>query len=483
MRDIVLKPITQPLTVSQPDAGNAVPLKVSGVPANEKVLKPNRLKSLLIPKQTLTLVTAARSQTATPLPIIRKPYVLPVIVSQFRPQRERLVQQMNTPLGRVTVLQGIALVALFAFVLSSNHKNIPQSSFSSSALAAPSGLRQFLPTSSEAEASLGTPSVLSDVATSGSLSIWAAPWNIDSIGKSTIHYKYVSAFWLDMAADSRSVTPKANWAAWDAYRKAVATTNTEYYLTISADPNLSSKMLQEPALRDAHIAALLAQVQTHAFDGIDIDYEGLGKERSTEFTNFIHSLTQKFHAQNKKVSVTVEARISNDVPMDWHALGQQADQVRIMAYDYHARETGTPGPISPLGWVQEITQYATNQIDPRKTVIGLGDYGYDWTEPQLGASSWEGVGVSREQALALAKTYNQSINRQTGIDMRGYDIGSIPQFKYTDATGKQHQVWYEDADSLQAKTIVVQQYHPTSVILWTAGLAQAVSVNQKGPNE
>lgn len=489
MRDIVLKPSTQPITVEQPENLNpleyvaSLPVENSGVYTGEESPKQNFLKSLLVPKQTFTLVSAARNQVSTRLPALRRPSVLPVIVSQLKPQHERLIQQINTPLGRVTVLQGIALVALFSFVLASNHKNTSQNLLSSAALAAPSTLRQFLPSSAEAEASLSTPGVLADIATSGSMSIWAAPWNIDSIGKSSTHYKYVSAFWLDMAPDSRSVTPKADWTSWDSYRKAAASTGTEYYLTVSADPALSSRMLQDPGLRDAHIAALLAQVQTHTFDGIDIDYEGLGKDRSTSFTNFVQVLSEKFHAQNKKVSVTVEARIANDVPMDWHGLGQQADQVRIMAYDYHARETGAPGAISPLGWVQEITQYATSQIDSRKVVLGLGDYGYDWTEPQAGTSSWQGVGVSREQALALAKTYNQTISRQTGIDTRGYDIGSIPQFSYTDATGKQHQVWYEDADSLQAKTIIVQQYHPASVILWTAGLAQAILVNQKSPNE
>jgi spore germination protein len=157
------------------------------------------------------------------------------------------------------------------------------------------------------------------------------------------------------------------------------------------------------------------------------------------------------------------------VPMDWHALGGIADEVRIMAYDYHSKETNFPGPITPIGWLKEIMDYAQANIDPAKLVIALGNYGYDWIRSDDG-TSWQGTGISFDRANAIAKEKNIPVVHLTGIDDRGYDIDSTPTFTYKDDANKEHSVWFEDSASLQSKLNLVSQYKNKGVIFWSVGL-------------
>ena len=300
--------------------------------------------------------------------------------------------------------------------------------------------------------------------------IWLTPWNTDQVSQNATRYQSISAFWLTVQPDGVTFQPKADWSIWKSYIAANKKPGQTYVLTVSGDPDAVFLALSDPQKRTTHINNLLQTVKDQGFDGIDIDYEGLGSENSDLFTQFITQLSAAFKASNKTVDVTVEARIGSDPPMDWAALAKVADQVRVMVYDYHGINTGQPGPIAPIGWLQEVLDYAKKTVPQQKLAIGIGDYGYDWAQPTDPSVSWSGTGIGYDQAMALAKQYNQKVTRATGIDVRGYDIGSIPTFSYTDSNNQQHQVWFEDQSSLQAKLDLISQYSTAGVIFWSVGV-------------
>ncbi len=141
-----------------------------------------------------------------------------------------------------------------------------------------------------------------------------------------------------------------------------------------------------------------------------------------------------------------------------------------MAYDYHSSRTDTPGPVTPIGWLKEVLDYAQATIDPDKLVVGLGNYGYDWIEPSSEGESWQGTGVSYDRAFAIAQEKESPIVRMSCIDDRWYDIGSIPMFTYKDDANQTHSLWFEDATSLADKVALTQQYHIKALIFWSVGL-------------
>jgi spore germination protein YaaH len=390
------------------------------------------------------------------------------VLAKSKEVGEKAKARLKTTTGKVIALNTIAVIGLGSYILLQPGKTIVTTKNTQDS---PRELRNYLPVPSDYVNPRAVSSETgSATAAKIGLSAWLTPWNINELQEFASQYKSVSAFWGTLDTDSIHVVPKSTWESWETYRKlAPASGNQTAYLTITGNPEYVQKMLNTPDLQNQHIQSLLNLVKQKQFNGIDIDYEGLGIENSNLFTLFVHNLTSAFHSNGKLVAVTVEARLANQNPMDWHSLSEVVDELRIMVYDYHAQITNYPGPIAPLGWVKEILDYVQTVANPQKTVIALGNYGYDWQKVDDN-SGWSGQGISAEQAIQLAKDHNTPVIRSVGIDERGYDIGSTANFIYTDSTGAQHSVWFEDNASLEMKLQLVQQYHVKGVMLWSVGL-------------
>lgn len=221
----------------------------------------------------------------------------------------------------------------------------------------------------------------------------------------------------------------------------------------------AARMLHSPPLMAGQVAAIVALVQREHYAGIDIDYENLHAADRQAFSTFITRLGHALHARGKVLSVAVFAKTTNagtapfNVAQDYAAIGRAADQVRLMAYDYHW-PTSPPGPIAPVGWVRSVLRYAKTQIPADKIVLGIPLYGYDW-------SGGHGTGLSWLQALRLSRQYHVTPR---------YDAASqAPWFSYTDAAGRRHTVWFENAQSSRAKFEAAHDAGIAGVYLWMYG--------------
>ena len=219
------------------------------------------------------------------------------------------------------------------------------------------------------------------------------------------------------------------------------------------------RMLHSPPLMARHVAAIVALVQREHYAGIDIDYENLHAADRQAFTTFVTRLAHALHARGKVLSVAVFAKTTNagtapfNVAQDYAAIGRAADQVRLMAYDYHW-PTSPPGPVAPVSWVRSVLRYARTQIPAAKIVLGIPLYGYDWSGGHASGLSWL-------QALRLSRQYHVTPR---------YDAASqAPWFSYTDAAGRRHTVWFENAESSRAKFEVAQGAGIAGVYLWMYG--------------
>lgn len=374
--------------------------------------------------------------------------------------------------SRITIANSLAVLALLALSTYNYAQSNQALRYATSGTASQTNnasIRQYLPNIGKASpASTLTTEDLKTISEKTKLHAWIAPWTTASQSENAALYSSVSAFWLTLESDGFTVIPKADWSQWSAFSSKLSA--AKRYVTVTADPDHSFIALTDPKAQENLVANLLNIVRQQGFDGIDIDFEGLGEDNRDLFTNFARNLTAAFKAENLKVAITLEARLANQVPMDWRNLSLIADELRIMAYDYHAQSTATPGPIAPLGWLKEILDYTQQNARSEKFIIGLGNYGYDWTEPTEAGKPWQGIGISHERAVALAESKQSPIIIQSGIDARGYDIGTAPSFTYTDEAGKRHEVWFEDEASLTAKLNLVAQYKTAGVIFWSVGL-------------
>jgi len=374
---------------------------------------------------------------------------------------------LASPSARTHLFQFALILTLFSY-LSYQQRHLPVTTVST--VATPSTLRQYLPTTGTVKQSQPFEESLAAVnAPSTPLNAWVTPWNLTDTKNNLGNYAGLSAFWATVDADAIHLDPKADWATWDAFEATLPAANQKnIYLTVSGDPDVTYKDVSDPKIQAQHIHELLTVVHAHSFDGIDIDYEALGRENRDSFTQFIQNLATQFHQDGKSVAVTVEARINNDVPMDWAALSKSADQVRVMTYDYHSCSVGSPSPITPIGWLRDVLEYSKQTITPGKLVIGLGNYGCDWTEQADG--SYKGTGISYDQAIATAKSANTPIITTDLINNDGYDTGAVRTYTYHDSDNQQHTVYFEDSTSLQDKIALVNQYNTAGIIFWNVGI-------------
>lgn len=220
-----------------------------------------------------------------------------------------------------------------------------------------------------------------------------------------------------------------------------------------------ARILHDPAARQRHIAAIVALARQHGYAGIDIDYEDLHAADRQAFTAFIGQLAAALHAHGKILSVAVFAKATGpgygprNAAQDYAALGRAADQVRVMAYDYHWSTSG-PGPVAPVNWVREVLAYARTQIPVKKIILGIPLYGYDW-------SGRHGANITWQQAVRLAARHRAAIR---------YDAASqSPWFAYTAAGGGGHQVWFENPASTRAKLALAREAGTGGVFCWMYG--------------
>jgi len=229
----------------------------------------------------------------------------------------------------------------------------------------------------------------------------------------------------------------------------------------SWDGALIRTIITDPGLRERHIAAIVDLARSHGWPGIDLDYESLPATSRAVYSTFVRELATALHGAGARLSVTVHAKTSEPggwsgaQAQDWRALGESADQIRVMAYDYSSANS-PPGTIAPRRWVDQVVKLAVALVAPDRVVLGVGTYGYDWT-----AGESDGVAVQWADV--------QDLVRNRGGQERWDAETASPSLQYTDGQGRRHVVWYESARSLSAKIDIARHYGVTQVVLWRLG--------------
>jgi spore germination protein len=220
-----------------------------------------------------------------------------------------------------------------------------------------------------------------------------------------------------------------------------------------------AQMLHDPGAMDRHVRDIVALVLREGYAGIDIDYEDLRATDRDAFSAFATRLGEALHAEDKVLSIAVFGKTTDagedqrNVAQDYAAIGRAADEVRLMAYDYHW-SASPPGPVAPITWVRQVLDYAKTQIPAEKIVLGVPVSGFDWVDGQ-------GEPVSWLQCYGRTKAYGATLE---------YDrLSQSPSFRYTDAQGRAHEVWFENAESTTAKLEAAKATGIRGVYLWMIG--------------
>ena len=172
---------------------------------------------------------------------------------------------------------------------------------------------------------------------------------------------------------------------------------------------LNHRLLTDPAITGRYLNEIVSYVVEVGYPGFDLDMEGIDAGDRDAYSDFVARLADALHRRGKLLTLAIPAK-SSDVrtgwagPYDYAALGEHADRVLLMAYDY-SWSSGPPGSIAPQDWVDKVAAYATSQMPREKVLIGLAFYGYDWNRTTGGRAR----ALLYPQAVSLAKQHGVPI--------------------------------------------------------------------------
>ena len=222
------------------------------------------------------------------------------------------------------------------------------------------------------------------------------------------------------------------------------------------------RLLASPANECAVAGQLLAFVRHGHYQGINIDFETDRADDQAGLTAFMHEVAAQFHAQG--LLVTQDIQLDSDT-YDLPALARLNDFLVPMLYDEHASGTA-PGPIASNDWYASELSTFMAQVPGRKVVLGLANYGYDWTQGRTDAEE-----ISFQNAAEIAR---ESRDGADGIIQTDARSGN-PYFTYYDDTNGQgskeifHIVWLTDAATCWNELQVSAKYHPLGTAIWRLG--------------
>ena len=225
-------------------------------------------------------------------------------------------------------------------------------------------------------------------------------------------------------------------------------------------------ILNDRTVQARMLENIVTQARQGGFNHIHFDFEFILPEDREAYNSFLRIAASLFHQEGLLLSTALAPKTSAGQTGAWYTShdyqvhGEVADFVVIMTIEW-GYSGGPPMPVSPIGPVRKVLEYALTEMPASKILMGQNLYGYDWTLPYKAGGVHARV-LSPQAAINLARTRHAAIQ---------YDYrDQAPYFEYTDDSGKAHKVWFEDARSIQAKFDLVKELGLRGVSYWKLGL-------------
>ena len=221
----------------------------------------------------------------------------------------------------------------------------------------------------------------------------------------------------------------------------------------------STQILQSKEKQQRVADELKKVINEKGYHGVDVDMEYIPPDLRQAYVDFIYFLRTELAPHPVFVALAPttgpEQRGLLYEAHDYGGMAVAADSVLVMTYEW-GYTYGPPMAVAPLNKVEQVMNYAVAEIPPEKLLMGIPNYGYDWRLPFEKGRPARSIG--NYEAVALARKY--------GAEIQFDEEAQSPWFRYYDNRAQQHEVWFEDARSYQAKLALVRSLRVSGVSIW-----------------
>ena len=224
---------------------------------------------------------------------------------------------------------------------------------------------------------------------------------------------------------------------------------------------LAHELLEDEDDQRELIETILRTVDRKGYQGVDVDFEYVRAEDAERYAAFLARLRRGLAPRGLPLIAALAPKTSADQPgrlyegIDYHLIAQSVDFALLMTYEW-GNLTSPPMAVAPLPQVRRVVEYALTEFYPNQLYLGIPNYGYNWTLPFRENS--------RAQSLNNVEAVRLAWNRRAAI--RYDEQAQAPWFRYVDDRGGEHEVWFEDARSIQAKLNLAFDYGLYGVGIW-----------------
>lgn len=228
------------------------------------------------------------------------------------------------------------------------------------------------------------------------------------------------------------------------------------------DNQLSNLVLNDMQVQSTLISNIVSTMEERAYEVLDVDFEFVLAGDAQPYADFINRLRETLAPFGWPVIVALAPKTSADQPgllyegHNYQLLGEAADAVLLMTYEW-GYTYGPPMAVAPLPNVRRVVEYALTEIPAEKILLGIPNYGYDWTLPFVQGES---------RATSISNQYAVTLAAENGVDISFDSQAQAPFFRYRDDMGREHEVWFEDARSIRAKLSLISRYNLRGAGYW-----------------
>jgi peptidoglycan-N-acetylglucosamine deacetylase len=217
------------------------------------------------------------------------------------------------------------------------------------------------------------------------------------------------------------------------------------------DGALLARAIADEPHRQNLINALTTFVEENKFTGVCIDFEEPPDSSQANLLTFMQELHATFSAKGLLVSQAVPFA---DPEWNYKSYSDASDYLIVMAYDQHWSSSDA-GPIAAQDWFEHNLIECLGELNPSRTIIALGNYGYDWSSENNNARE-----VTFQEALMTARDSEAAPS---------FDPATRnPYFEYTE-DNQSHKVWFLDAVTAYNQIRAASGYKPAGFAIWRLG--------------
>ena len=279
------------------------------------------------------------------------------------------------------------------------------------------------------------------------------------------HLTYVSPFAYRIIEDGGleqiDDLPAINAAYAENAVPMMAITN---FTSTELGENLAHAVLSNNQIVERLLDNIINIMDQKGYMGLNIDFENVLPDDRENYNRFIQRAVDRLHPLGYFVSSSLAPKVSAAqtgllyTAHDYPAHGRILDWVVLMTYEWGYR-LGPPRAISPVNEIRRVLNYAVSVMPRYKIFLGFQIYARDWLLPHVRGQ--EAETFSNKEALERAI--------QFGVNIQYDEVSKSPFYRYWDAQGRQHEVWFEDARSAQAKFDLVKEYNLGGISYWALG--------------